>query len=497
MTTETLSTPGSGLVFNNTYDDASCIPQYITCIVAAEKQLETLFTNPVTINITFNEAALGQNYGATNSYCTVPITYDQLRNKLPASDGLPSSDPTGAPAWSLPVAYARMLGLTTCAPPVDDTVTLNSSLGWTFGQDVIDTVEHEISEGAMGRVGGLGDQNGVWSTMDLFRYSAPGVRDFQDGKDGKTTYFSAKGSVLSSLSFHNEYNGNVKLDANDTADFAQHDVFGWGPPGETNTLSPTDIAVMNALGWKPETQTHVRPTVTGQNFSVSPNQAVSLANELTQSISNPSHDSLTAYGVEDLGGGSGYLTVGGIRIHDGQFVRATSNWSNVQYVGGSSAGTDQLEVVLYDATTGSFVYSSSFGATTTGVSGASTAQNFTAWTEPTKTVFDHSAGSGQYIADLAASMMKEGCPPASGASAASLSDQIHPPHSDLLYHADDLGGRERMLNYSMPGGLTAQDTSALRWQNVATPLLGSADGHAEMLGPDPHTAVFVASSRTY
>jgi hypothetical protein len=201
--------------------------------------------------------------------------------------------------------------------------------------------------------------------------------------------------------------------------------------------------------------------------------------------------------VEDRGGGSGYLTVGGIRIRDGQFVRAASNWSNVQYVGGSSAGTDQLEVVLYDATTGSFVYSSNFGATTTGVGGAATAQNFTAWTEPTKTVFDHSAGSGQHIADLAASMMEGGGSPASGALSAALSDQIPPLRSDLLYHADDWGGREGILNYSMPGSLTAQDASGFLWQAVATPLLGSADGHAEMLGPDPHSAVFAASSRTW
>jgi hypothetical protein len=493
MTPQTVITPGSGLVFNNTYD-ASCSPQYITCILAAEKQLESLFTNPVTINIEFAESASGTNgvFLATNFWSSwVNVSYAQLESKLP---GLPSSDPTGGHTWSLPVAYARMLGLTSSAPAVDDTVILNSSYNWTFGRDVIDTVEHEISEGGMGRVGGLGDQNNAWSTMDLFRYSAPGVPDFQDGRDGKTTYFSAKGSVLSTLSFNNEYNSNGQVNGGDTADFTQQDVFGTGQPGETNTLSPTDIAVMNALGWKPATQTHVRPTVTGQNFSVSPNQAVSLANE--PSVSNPSNDSLTAYGVENLGGGSGYLTVGGIRIRDGQFVRATSNWGNVQYVGGSSAGTDQLEVVLYDATTGSFVYSSNIGATTTGVGGAATAQNFTAWTEPTKTVFDHSAGSGQHIADLAASMMEGGGSPASGALSAALSGQIPPLRSDLLYHADDWGGREGILNYSMPGSLTAQDASGFLWQAVATPLLGSADGHAETLGPDPHSAVFAASSRT-
>src|ERR1700757_1396292 len=101
----------------------------------------------------------------------------------------------------------------------------------------------------------------------------------------------------------------------------------------------------------------------GQNFSVSANQVMSLASAL--SVSNPSGDSLTAYWVEDLGGGRGHLTVGGVSAADGQWIQAASNWSNVQYAGGSSAGTDQLEVAVYDATIGSLVYSSRFNATTT------------------------------------------------------------------------------------------------------------------------------------
>ena len=70
-----------------------------------------------------------------------------------------------------------MLGLSSSAPSTDDTVTLNSSYNWSFGQDVTSTLEHEISEGVMGRVGGLGDQNGVWSTMDLFRVLVAGGSD--------------------------------------------------------------------------------------------------------------------------------------------------------------------------------------------------------------------------------------------------------------------------------------------------------------------------------
>src|SRR5208282_3595839 len=50
-----VSTPGSGLEFNNTYG-GSCTAAFEACIVAAEKQLESLFTNSVTLNVTFQES---------------------------------------------------------------------------------------------------------------------------------------------------------------------------------------------------------------------------------------------------------------------------------------------------------------------------------------------------------------------------------------------------------------------------------------------------------
>ena len=160
-----------------------------------------------------------------------------------------------------------MLGLSSYAPSVDDTVTLNTFYNWSYGQDVINAVVHEISEGAMGRVGGLGDQNSAWSTMDLFRYSSQSVTDYTDGRDGKTTYFSPTGSVLSSLSFNNEYNGTTKVNSGDTADFTQQDVFGAGITGETNTLSQTDIAMMDAIGWKPLDTKAPVPVITSEVLS--------------------------------------------------------------------------------------------------------------------------------------------------------------------------------------------------------------------------------------
>src|SRR5262249_5226306 len=129
-----------------------------------------------------------------------------------AAAALPTSDPSSGGNWLLPVAYARMLGLTTSTPQFDDTVTLNTSYNWTYGQDVIATIEHEITEGGMGRIGGLGDEvtstgAGYWSVMDLFRFNSAGVRDYTDGRDGQATYFSVNGSQLL-LSFNNRFGDN-------------------------------------------------------------------------------------------------------------------------------------------------------------------------------------------------------------------------------------------------------------------------------------------------
>ena len=253
--------------FINTYT-SSVTAAFKAAILAAEQTIVDLWSAPASfyINLKFDLQAQGMNgVLASNSWpFFVSVTYDQLVSALKAHDTsssyglaaiatLPATDPNpaGGADWSLPEAYARMLGLSSATPAIDNTITLNSSYGWTYGQDVINTLIHEITEGAMGRVGGLGDQNGVWSTMDLFRYSAPGTRDYTDGRDRQTTYFSYNGTDLSTLSFNNSYNGTKRINSGDVADFAQLDVFGTGSPGETDTLSQTDIEIMDVLGWAP------------------------------------------------------------------------------------------------------------------------------------------------------------------------------------------------------------------------------------------------------
>jgi hypothetical protein len=252
-----VSRPGSGLVFNNTFD-AGVSQAYINCAIAAEQSLEALCTNADTIYVTFTASNEGQNGDlASNSFGIVNVSYSQLTAALASHEHTPVgaagvaalaglSDPSGGAGFWLPTSYAVMLGLASPTTANEDTVTLNTSYSWNFGQDVTNTLEHELSEGGLGRVGGLGvGLGGRWSTMDLFSFNGSGQRDFSVSDDAR--YFSYNGGQTTSetagLSFFAANSGS------DAADFQQLDVFGTGDPGETNVLSLTDVQMLRALGW--------------------------------------------------------------------------------------------------------------------------------------------------------------------------------------------------------------------------------------------------------
>jgi hypothetical protein len=263
-----VSTPGSGLVFDNTYL-SSCTAAFEACIVVAEKQLESLFTNSDTIVVSFQEkSSPGSGFALTNGSHGVLVSYAKLKAallKVAPGDVLPSSDPSGGANWYVPYAYARMLGLSATTGAPDLTVTLNTAdTGLLdYGQDVINGLTHELSEGGMGRIGGLGGKSGTgnWSTMDLFHYTAAGVYDTTDGRDGQTTYFSSDGGTVVSdqndpakgaptLSFHNGFNTSGTFFKGDNDDWKQTQVFGSTAGGETLTLVQSELDVMEALGWK-------------------------------------------------------------------------------------------------------------------------------------------------------------------------------------------------------------------------------------------------------
>ena len=135
--------------------------------------------------------------------------------------------------------------------------------------------------------------------------------------------------------------------------------FGRDRFAEVEVFDATTHSWVASSYFKATTTTH--PTITATNFSVTANQSVAISPDLT--LFNPSGDNFTIYRVLGHGGGSGHLTVGGTVEPDGQWFKASANWSNVQYVGGSSAGTVSLRVEAYEARQG--VASYYFKATTT------------------------------------------------------------------------------------------------------------------------------------
>jgi len=252
------------LVINVTYDSSvSGAPAgFKTAVQAAVSFFEQTFTNNVTLNITFGWAALGGGAAAENNFYADTYTYSQMKSLLTvrakspddmtAYATLPTSDPTpgGNSTWALTVGQEKALGISASAP-YDDYVQLNSSLAWTFDPnnravpgeyDAIGAIEHEISEGAFGRIGDL-NLDGFYTPLDLFRYSLPGVRNFSLGAD---TWFSIDGThLLQEFNNHNQFGGDVA----DWYPTIQGDSFGDAYSGVVGAVTPTDLKELDILGW--------------------------------------------------------------------------------------------------------------------------------------------------------------------------------------------------------------------------------------------------------
>ena len=275
LSPDTVTYSGSGLVFDNTYG-SGVSATFRGEIIAAENYLQSLFSNACTVSCYFNLQSLNRAYSGENSFDPVVVSYSAFVNALqqhattaPALAAAASlanlSDLSQGAGFEVSVGEARILGLAGAGSGTDDTVILNSYY-WTASAlhndpgDAEAVLEHEISEGVMGRIGSLGIADPpYWAPMDLFRFTASGQRDFTGGADGQLTYFSVNGSsVDTGLQYHNSVSSSGQFDGFDLADWDQvgadanaHDPFGPGGPGagDSGTLSATDIAILQALGW--------------------------------------------------------------------------------------------------------------------------------------------------------------------------------------------------------------------------------------------------------
>ncbi len=252
----------SGLTFINSFSP-EVTQQYRNAVLAAEVDLQSKIANTVTFHVEFDFKPLN-GFSGTNSFSVFEVSYADLKAALTkhattaddvaAVASLPSIDPSHGAGFTVSGGLAQILGLAPASSSIDDAVILNSRLPWTYGADAVGVIEHEMTEGLMGRIGGLGlTSAGNWGPLDLFRYSSPGMRDYSGGADGQPAYFSADGTTLLAR-FHNAF-GTGTFDGQDFGDWDRTtgDAFGPGGPGSPGQLTATDLRVLDILGWTPAT----------------------------------------------------------------------------------------------------------------------------------------------------------------------------------------------------------------------------------------------------
>lgn len=256
---------------NVTYDAntlATAPSDFYTTVNYAVDLFDSSFSNPATINIEVGYgdfpldgspvAPLGESEDNNLSFAD----YATVKNILaadgaPGSTTLPSTSPL-AGGLVIDSAEAKALGLTGASTAIDGWVGIASNAAlqadgeaWSFGTTatpaanqfyIVGVIEHEFSE-VMGRDSYLGEP-GEYGIADLYRYSAPGMR--QNGGAG-AAYFSTDSGNTNLDNWNNSVGSG---DLGDWAASAGADAFlAQGNTGQTDGLSSTDETLMAALGW--------------------------------------------------------------------------------------------------------------------------------------------------------------------------------------------------------------------------------------------------------
>ncbi len=262
----------SGLIINISWDAsvANAPAGFQAGVEAVVSYFESHFSDPITITIDvgYGEVA-GQSlgFGAIGESETVltSVPYSALEAALvknanaigdtAAAASLSSTAPVSG-NWWLSTAEAQALGLSNTGGGPDGYVGFSSSVplayndsnGVPLGEyDFFGVVAHEISE-VMGRqmMDGQNFAGGTsYEPLDLFHYSAAGVRDFSATTAG---YFSVDGGTTNLGSF----NTNPGGDFGDWASSVGNNSFlAFSNSGVVNPVTANDLAELNLLGWDP------------------------------------------------------------------------------------------------------------------------------------------------------------------------------------------------------------------------------------------------------
>jgi len=202
---------------NVTFDqNVATLPAgFVAAVDYVVNYFDNTFTNRVSVNIDvgYGEIA-GQSLGAgalgESETSIDSLSYQQTLAALKANEPsstqqaayatLPASSPLAGGTLWMATAQEKALGL--LAPTdagIDGYVGFSSVDPFSYATNAppaagqyyfVGVVEHEITE-VLGRDSWLGDDLGgttSYSVMDLFRYSAPGVRDLTPRRPGRTMW---------------------------------------------------------------------------------------------------------------------------------------------------------------------------------------------------------------------------------------------------------------------------------------------------------------------
>ena len=324
---------------NILYDQpVSTLPAgFTTGVSAAVNFFQNQFTDALKLNlhVSYGEMhgnTLGGSLGRSLTFSTL-YSYTQIRHALIADAAspddatavasLPLTDPTGGGTYFVPDAEAVVLGLRSANTPIDVYVGFSNSASFDYDNsngvsrrqyDFFGTATHEISE-ILGRSLSVGEAfsnfEHTYSPLDLFHFSAAGVRDFVGTQAG---YFSIDGGVTNLGNFNTDPSG----DYGDWASGGADAFLASSGAGVVNGITARDLTVLDILGYNRASATPVAGTKGNDIFSAGLGE--SLIN------GNGGHDTVIYSGASDQ--------YGIVRNADGSLTTSDS-------VGGRD-GADQL-----------------------------------------------------------------------------------------------------------------------------------------------------------